>query len=143
MAENERLALVVKELKEKRLIFNNADLASVLEVSPTYVSLLINGKKPLTGKMVNNMVTRFPDINPAWLMTGEGSMLKTRLYESDEQEKVLTSEWYKGLLDEYNNVKEENKQLREENETLKNKEAELMGMLKNALAVKAAEIKKQ
>lgn len=76
MAENERLALVVKELKEKRLIFNNADLASILEVSPTYVSLLINGKKPLTGKMVNNMVTRFPDINPAWLMTGEGEMLK-------------------------------------------------------------------
>lgn len=27
------------------------------------------------------------DIN--WLLTGEGSMLKTRLYESDEQEKVL------------------------------------------------------
>ena len=76
MAENERLALVVKELKEKRLIFNNADLASILEVSPTYVSLLINGKKPLTGKMVNNMVTRFPDINPAWLMTGEGEMLR-------------------------------------------------------------------
>lgn len=27
------------------------------------------------------------DIN--WLLTGEGSMLKTRLYELDEQEKVL------------------------------------------------------
>lgn len=103
----------------------------------------INGiKVNISPDKLEKIILRFPDLNTAWLLTGDGEMLKTRLYESDEQEKVLTSEWYRGLLDEYNNVKEENKQLREENEALKNKETELMGMLKNALAVKAAEIKK-
>lgn len=120
MAENERLALVVKELKEKRLIFNNADLASILEVSPTYVSLLINGKKPLTGKMVNNMVTRFPDINPAWLMTGEGEMLKgqTEAPEAEQtdsariaQLRAEMDELKKQLDDERRNLLEQNKKL--------------------------------
>lgn len=117
------------------------DIAEKLGVQKSFVSELLAGKRTLGHETAVKLSKAYGfDIN--WLLTGEGSMLKTRLYESDEQEKVLTSEWYKGLLDEYNNVKEENKQLREENETLKNKEAELLGMLKNALAVKAAEIKK-
>lgn len=120
MAENERLALVVKALKEKRLIFNNADLASILEVSPTYVSLLINGKKPLTGKMVNNMVTRFPDINPAWLLTGEGEMLKGQVEAPEEgqtdaariaQLRAEMDELKKQLDDERRNLLEQNKKL--------------------------------
>lgn len=83
---------------------------------------------------MQKIVLQYPELNTVWLLTGEGSMLKTRMYDSDEQKTVFTSEWYKEL-------QEENKRLRAENEALKNKEAELMEMLKNALAVKAAEIK--
>ena len=79
----------------------------------------INGiKVNVSPDKLEKITLQFPDLNAAWLLTGEGSMLKTRLYESDEQEKVLTSEWYRGLLNEYNNVKEENEQLKEENEAL-------------------------
>ena len=83
---------------------------------------------------MQKIILQYPELNTVWLLTGEGSMLKTRMYDSDEQKTVFTSEWYKEL-------QEENKRLRAENEALKNKEAELMEMLKNALAVKAAEIK--
>ena len=130
MAENqtakERLVQFIKSLG-----IGQGKFESICGLSNGWVN---NVKATIKDDKMQKIVLQYPELNTVWLLTGEGSMLKTRMYDSDEQKTVFTSEWYKEL-------QEENKRLRAENEALKNKEAELMEMLKNALAVKAAEIK--
>lgn len=77
MTDKERFIEAINYLKKNRFVFNNADLAGVLDVSQSYVSLLISGKKPITDKLVKNIVTKFPQINNDWLLTGNGTMLRT------------------------------------------------------------------
>ncbi len=130
MAENqtakERLVQFIKSLG-----IGQGKFESICGLSNGWVN---NVKATIKDDKMQKIILQYPELNTVWLLTGEGSMLKTRMYDSDEQKTVFTSEWYKEL-------QEENKRLRAENEALKNKEAELMEMLKNALAVKAAEIK--
>ena len=76
MTDKERFIKAIEWLKTNRKIFNNADLAAVLDVSQTYVSLLYNGKKPITDNLVKNLVNKFPELNREWLLTGEGVMTK-------------------------------------------------------------------
>ena len=76
MTDKERFIKAIEWLKTNRKIFNNADLAAVLDVSQTYVSLLYNGKKPITDNLVKNLVNKFPELNKEWLLTGEGTMTK-------------------------------------------------------------------
>lgn len=76
MTDKERFIKAIEWLKTNRKIFNNADLAAVLDVSQTYVSLLYNGKKPITDNLVKNLVNKFPELNREWLLYGEGTMTK-------------------------------------------------------------------
>lgn len=76
MTDYQRFINVINWLKESRKIFNNADLANVLGVSQTYVSLLMTEKKPITANLVKNLVNKFNELNEIWILTGEGSMLK-------------------------------------------------------------------
>lgn len=76
MTDYQRFINVINWLKESRKIFNNADLANVLGVSQTYVSLLMTEKKPITANLVKNLVNKFNELNDIWILTGEGSMLK-------------------------------------------------------------------
>lgn len=76
MTDKERFIKAIEWLKTNRKIFNNADLAAVLDVSQTYVSLLYNGKKPITDNLVKNLVNKFPELNREWLLHGEGTMTK-------------------------------------------------------------------
>lgn len=91
MTDKERFIKAIEWLKTNRKIFNNADLAAVLNVSQTYVSLLCNGKKPITENLVKNLVNKFPNIKEKWLLTGEGPMVnvvaKTSQKEADEDER--------------------------------------------------------
>lgn len=75
MTETQRFIKIIDWLKENRRIYNNADLAAILGVSQTYVSLLFNGKKPITEKLVNNLFNKFEEVNPQWILSGEGPMI--------------------------------------------------------------------
>lgn len=75
MTDNQRFIKITDWLKENRKIFNNADLACILGVSQTYVSLLSKGKKPLTESIVNNLINKFTEISKDWLLEEKGSML--------------------------------------------------------------------
>ena len=63
MIDNENFGKLVAFLKEYRLIYNDSDLATQLDVSRGYISPLRKGDK-------------FAIINKDWLLTGEGSMLR-------------------------------------------------------------------
>ena len=116
MTENERFARVIEALKERRLAFNNADLADVLGVSEAYVSLLKSGKKDLSKKIVKNLVTKFPIINEAWLLTGEGEMLKGQAEVPEAGEKPAGS--LDQVLEQYQQVLSEMLELRKNNADL-------------------------
>ena len=113
MTENERFARVIEALKERRLAFNNADLADVLGVSEAYVSLLKSGKKDLSKKIVKNLVTKFPIINEAWLLTGEGPMLKGQAGAGEKPAGSLDQ-----VLEQYQQVLSEMLELRKNNADL-------------------------
>ena len=40
------------------------------------MSNVMSGKRPVSKRIVDNMSTHFPEVNTAWLLTGEGEMLK-------------------------------------------------------------------
>ena len=37
---------------------------------------MLSGKRPVSKRVVNELLTNFPEINEEWLRTGEGEMLK-------------------------------------------------------------------
>ena len=75
MTDTQRFIKIIDWLKDNRKIYNNADLAAILGVSQTYISLLFNGKKPITDNLVKNLFNKFNEINPDWVLSGEGEMI--------------------------------------------------------------------
>lgn len=75
MIKNYRLKEAVNHIK---LNFNllQSDIAIKLSVKNTYLSDMINGRVPLTQNISEKIYELF-HIDPNWLLTGEGEMLKS------------------------------------------------------------------
>ena len=73
---NQRVRLVVNDLKERRKVYSDADCARLLGLEKADFSRMMSGKKPVSQRCVDGLVTHFPEINNEWLLTGEGEMLK-------------------------------------------------------------------
>lgn len=84
MAEN-RLSVVIQHLKVQGKIYNDADFSAKVGKGRSYVSEVKSGKRPLTEHFVLLIEEVYPEINGAWLLTGEGEMLKP----SPEHVKIL------------------------------------------------------
>lgn len=54
---------------------NNTEFATKLQSSTNYTSSLCNGQKSIGEKILNKILSVFPDVNRAWLYFGEGDML--------------------------------------------------------------------
>lgn len=65
-----------EELKRRGLLKNQAELCRKLGLSKGYMSQIMNGKKEPSDNVVSEFVNLFPTINPSWLLTGEGGMLR-------------------------------------------------------------------
>lgn len=120
MTDKERFIKTIEWLKTNRKIYNNADLAAVLDVSQTYVSLLCKGKKPITANLVKNLVNKFPNIREEWLLSGEGVMLKVdataqSFAEAEEKER---QDKIKALEKELSDLREMVAQLQEDKSNL-------------------------
>lgn len=76
MREN-RFSAVIQHLKEVGKIYNDADFSAKVGKGRSYVSEVKSGKRPLTEHFVLSMEEVYPEINGAWLLTGEGEMLKS------------------------------------------------------------------
>ena len=73
---NQRLKVLINELKRQRKILNQAELAQIAGINRTQFSELVTGKRKLSDKAIHKIASSFPEINEKWLLTGEGEMLK-------------------------------------------------------------------
>jgi len=55
---------------------DNSEFAQMLGTSKQYASNISNEGKSVGKKVLDKLLTLFPEISAAWLLTGEGSMLK-------------------------------------------------------------------
>lgn len=80
---NQRFKEIADELKKSRKVYSDADLARILGISRSEMSNVIAERRPVSKRIVNNLLSAFPDINEEWLRTGEGNMLKDNDSSSD------------------------------------------------------------
>lgn len=65
-------------------------LAEILSTSQSAVSSMCNGKRNISKYTIYKLTNAFPDLNPEWLLTGEGEMLKEK--EQDKEENNMDEE---------------------------------------------------
>ena len=71
---SERFIKCAEYLIETRKLRNQAELVRLLGLSKGYVSQLMSGKREPSETIVSNLCAQFPELNPQWIMTGEGEM---------------------------------------------------------------------
>jgi plasmid maintenance system antidote protein VapI len=69
-----------------------------ISASNGYIGKLIRTNGSIGSDMIEKIFSVFPDINPEWLILGEGSMLKSK----------TTDQVFKNTYDPYNNFNKEN-----------------------------------
>ena len=75
---NQRLKIVIAELRKRKKVYSQAEFAEIVGISRTQFSEIVTGKRKLSDKAIHKIITAIPDINVDWLRTGEGEMLKTQ-----------------------------------------------------------------
>lgn len=75
---NQRVRLVVNNLKERRKVYSDADCARIIGIEKADFSRMMSGKKPINQRCVDGLLANFPEINEEWLLNGDGEMLKTQ-----------------------------------------------------------------
>ena len=73
---NQRLNDLINELKKRRRILTQAELAEISGISRTQFSELVTGKRKLSDKAIHKIASSIPEINEEGLRNGEGEMLK-------------------------------------------------------------------
>ncbi len=53
---------------------SNSQFARAIGVTPQAISHIISGRSNPSGDLLKSIFTKFPELNPTWLLTGEGSM---------------------------------------------------------------------
>ena len=71
---SERFIKCAEYLIETRKLRNQAELVRLLGLSKGYVSQLMSGKIEPSETIVSSLCAQFPELNPQWIMTGEGEM---------------------------------------------------------------------
>lgn len=88
---NQRLRQIIDRLKNERKVYTDADFARLAEVSRSELSQMLTGKRPVSKRIVNTLLTEFPEISEEWLRTGEGDMLNLA-YSHDVSPTVLAED---------------------------------------------------
>ena len=88
---NQRLRQIIDRLKNELKVYTDADFARLAEVSRSELSQMLTGKRPVSKRIVNTLLTEFPEISEEWLRTGEGDMLNLA-YSHDVSPTVLADD---------------------------------------------------
>lgn len=72
---SQRFIEAVNYLIDSRRLRNQAELTAQLDLSKGYVSQIVTGKREPSEQIVRKFANRYPEINVAWLLTGEGEMV--------------------------------------------------------------------
>lgn len=73
---SQRLELIVSYLRKEGVIYNWSDFSNKTSIVRSFLSEMRSGKKDLSEKTALKIVSAFPQINPGWLLTGEGEMIR-------------------------------------------------------------------
>ena len=72
---SQRFIEAVDFLIDSRRLRNQAELTARLDLSKGYVSQIVTGKREPSEQIVRRFANCYPEINVAWLLTGEGEMV--------------------------------------------------------------------
>lgn len=67
---NHRFAELVEHLG-----YTQVALSQLIGISQAYLSQLVSGQRSITTKILQNIAKVRPDINTAWILTGDGEMM--------------------------------------------------------------------
>lgn len=71
---SERIRLLLRFLRTSPILF-----AKSLEYKrPDTIYNVLNDKYGISSDLVNKIITKYPEINPQWLLTGEGEMIRDK-----------------------------------------------------------------
>ena len=73
MSKNQRFAEVIDELKKRGEIYNQTDLSNKLHKSKAYISQCLSGKRSITDRFINDLVSVFSLVNKDYITKGDGS----------------------------------------------------------------------
>ena len=73
---NQRFKEIAEELKRLKKVSSDAELARILGISRGEMSNVLSGRRPVSRRIVDNLTTSFSEYSGAWLLTGEGEMMK-------------------------------------------------------------------
>lgn len=89
MTINERIQQVIKHLG-----LNNNSFSKQIDVNPTVIHNIIKGRNAPSYDILNRICLSFDNINPTWLLTGNGEMLvggkKYAELHHDTEPKILS-----------------------------------------------------
>lgn len=71
MAINSRIDLLISQLGLNKNSFSNA-----IGVNPTVIHNIVKGRNAPSYDLLSKIILSFGNINPTWLLTGEGEMLR-------------------------------------------------------------------
>ena len=92
---NQRLKIVIAELRKRKKVYSQAEFAEIVGISRTQFSEIVTGKRKLSDKAIHKIITALPDINEDWLRTGEGEMLKSHSANADNHSISIAGEGIK------------------------------------------------
>jgi len=75
MPSKENLEIVLKVLKDRKMIWNLTELCDKMGISDGYLRMVRKGTKPITEKLVKKICKLYPLVNYYFLMDGEGEVL--------------------------------------------------------------------
>ena len=83
MSINERVNKIITDLFNG----NKTAFSKRIDVKPTTVSNIVNERatKP-SSEILKNIIKAIPEINPSWLLTGEGEMLKSESTDENKRD---------------------------------------------------------
>lgn len=77
MTRSEILTNVFTQLRNAGFVYNKTDFARHLQYDQTYMSSRFTGNREISDKTFNRILKVFPQVNRAYLFTGEGEVLRT------------------------------------------------------------------
>jgi len=89
---NERLRTVVKWIIGQGMAANQADIAFKLGINKTYLSQLVIGNKIIAQKFIDNLCSKFPEVNPDYLANGSGNVSNLKTVENKNNIEILMAE---------------------------------------------------
>lgn len=118
MKKIDRFKSLIRYCKENGIVSSQKDLGVKLGYqNESSFSQVINGKVDEPKDFINRLCNLIPELNKEWLMTGEGSMLRTETAANSFQE--ADSEEIRKLKERIKELEEQNAELREDKKYLK------------------------